>query len=110
MSAVLQLFPLPPVLTNRQQRALDAITRAGWGGLASNDLGAHVHAHPDDGRCEFCGSAGSELGKALRRKGLVRQRRVKTPGGDCFMVWVAVAARKPVRVIDPDIDPFPIGY
>lgn len=93
MSEALQLFPLPPTLTPRQQRALDAIQAAGWDGLASDDLGAFLHQHPDDGRCEFCGTAGSEVGKALRAKQLVKQRRVTAPGRDTYMVWVVVDAK-----------------
>lgn len=89
----MQLFPLPPVLTERQQRALDAITAAGWDGLSSDELGAHLHQHPDGSICQWCPSTGNDVGKALRNKQLVRQRRRKAPGGDHFMVWVTADAK-----------------
>jgi len=98
----LQLFQLDPVVKGRQHAALEAIRLAGWDGLASDELGANVHGwqgkHPADQLCEFCPSVGNELGRKLRGDGLVKQRRVKAPGGDHFMVWVAVGA-KPVRPV-----------
>jgi hypothetical protein len=48
MSEALQLFPLPPHLTDRQQRALDAITAAGHDGLTSDELGQALHQHGGD--------------------------------------------------------------
>jgi len=113
MTQPLQLFDLPPVtqLTDRQQTALTAIRAAGWDGLHTDEVGACVHAwqgrHPADERCEWCGSVGRELGTSLRDKELVKQRRVKAPGGDHFMVWVAVGA-KPVRVVAPF--EWPVGF
>lgn len=83
--------PTVPKLTDRQQRAHDAIAAAGYDGLTSDELGAHMHdRHPDDDRCQFCGSTGNELGRALRSKGLVQQRRRRAPGGDHYMVWTVV--------------------
>lgn len=92
ISAVEQLalvdVPAVPKLTERQQRALEHITVAGWAGLSSDELGAKMHdRHSDDDRCAFCGSTGNELGRALRTKGLAVQRRRRGPGGDGYMVW-----------------------
>jgi hypothetical protein len=94
----LQLVDVPavPKLTDRQQAALRLITAAGWDGLTSDELGAHFHRHDPDDRCQWCGATGLELGRALRAKGLARQRRRQAPGGDHYMVWtVAGDLRKP---------------
>lgn len=73
--------PGPAVtLTDRQQRAYRAILAAGYDGITSENLGAAVGAQPD-----WQKTAGSEVGKALRRKGLVQQRR-----RDGRMVWTRV--------------------
>jgi hypothetical protein len=106
MTEALQLFPLPPHLTDRQQRALDAITAAGHDGLTSDELGEALHQHGGDTLCEWCGSAGHEVGTALRAKALVKQRRRKGPGGDHYMVWITVDA-KPER---DRVDDFPEGF
>ena len=96
-----RLFDLPePVkLTDRQQRAHDLIQAAGWDGLRTDELGAALH-HPKHGlneRCDWCSSAGTAAGAALRRKGLVRQRRRKDANGHVYSVWTTVDARAPVR-------------
>jgi len=100
----LQLFQLDPVVKGRQHAALEAIRLAGWDGLASDELGAHVHGwqgkHPADETCEWCPVVARELGTKLRDLKLVRQRRVTAPGRDTYMVWVTVDA-KPVRVVQP---------
>jgi hypothetical protein len=106
MTEALHLFPLPPSLTDRQQRALDAITATGYDGLTSDELGQALHQHVDDTLCEWCGSAGHEVGNALRAKELVKQRRRKAPGGDHYMVWITVDA-KPAR---DRVDDFPEGF
>lgn len=92
-----RLFDLPaqPRLTPKQQRALDLITAAGWDGLKTDELGAALH-HPKHGlndRCSWCSSAGNEAGSALRRKGLVKQRRRRDANGLVFTVWVTADAR-----------------
>lgn len=96
-----RLFDLPeqPSLTERQQRALDLIREAGWDGLKTDELGAALH-HPKHGlndRCEFCVSAGNEVGAALRRKRLVQQRRRQDANGLVYSVWTTVDARPPRR-------------
>jgi hypothetical protein len=86
-------------LTDRQQRALDLITAAGYAGLMTDELGAALHypKHGLNDRCEFCGATGHEVGAALRARGLVQQRRRRAPGGDVYTVWtVAGDLRKPV--------------
>jgi hypothetical protein len=96
MSA-LQLFdPGPAIgaLTERQNRAYEAIKETGWGGLHTEEVGQAVHQHPGDSMCEWCPSAGMELGRALRAKGLVRQRRRSAPNGDTVTVWT-VAGKLP---------------
>jgi hypothetical protein len=109
MSPFLQpdrLFDIPtiPQLTDRQQRALDAITAAGWDGLTSTELGAIMHTdkHVPRNPCQFCGQAGAEVGRALRAKGLAQQRRRKAPGGDLYMVWTVAGRlrRQPERDYD----------
>jgi len=103
----LQLFQIDPVVKGRQAAALNAIREAGWDGLASDELGAHVHGwqgkHPADQVCEWCPTVGLEIGRRLRELGLVKQRRVKTPGGDSFMVWVSVDAKR----VQPRYDEIP---
>lgn len=109
-----RLFQIEPTpqLTARQQHALDAITAAGWDGLHTDEIGAHVHAwqgkHPAGERCEWDGSVGREMGNALRAKGLVQQRRRKQPGGDLVLVWTV--AGKLVRPQVERADQWPVGY
>jgi hypothetical protein len=81
--------------TERQQRAYDAIAAAGWDGLHTDEVGQAAHQHE---LCEWCGSAGMELGKALRAKGLVQQRRRKGPAGDIWMVWTVAGKIAPEDV------------
>jgi hypothetical protein len=82
----------PPRLSPRQQRALDVMQTAGRDGLHAAELGARVHAwqerHPADKPCEWCETAGLEMLKALRRHGLVRERRPRGQRG----YWQAVGA------------------
>jgi hypothetical protein len=108
-----RLFDVPPIqkLTDRQQRALAAITVAGFDGLHTDELGAILHAgtytHALHDRCTFCGAAGNEVGKALRKKGLVQQRRRRAVGGDTYMVWTV--AGKLSRAPERDYD-LPSGF
>lgn len=77
--------PLTPdlaKLTPRQKLALDAIRYAGWDGISSYDLGCAL-----GGSTHWAATAGVEVGKALRRKGLVQQRR----RGE-RMVWTVAGA------------------
>lgn len=64
-------------LTERQRFALDLISDLGP--IPDDELGAHMHErkgrHSAEVRCTFCGSDGRSIGKELRRKGLVKQRR-----------------------------------
>lgn len=106
-----RLFDLPaePRLTERQQRALDLIEAAGWDGLRTDELGAALH-HPKHGlneRCEFCTSAATEVGSALRRKGLVCQRRRRDSNGLVFTVWTTADAKPPAK---PEHFDFPAGF
>lgn len=99
----MRLFDVPavPILTPRQQRAYDAIVAAGFDGLYTDELGAVLHPHDDDERCDFCGSSGQEVGKALRAKGLVQQRRRKAAGGDSVLVWTVAGRLDKPRVVRP---------
>lgn len=92
----LALIELPPLLTDRQQKALDAITGSGFDGLTSDELGAVLHhpKHSLEDRCAWCGKSGLEVGRALRAKNLVQQRRRRAPGGDLYMVWTVVGELK----------------
>ena len=96
-----RLFEMPPPqkLSDRHQRALDLMEAAGWDGLKTDEVGAALH-HPKHGlndRCEFCSSAGNEVGSALRRKRLVQQRRRQDGNGLVYSVWTTVDARPPRR-------------
>lgn len=97
MSEQLALVDVPavPHLTDRQQRALKLIEEAGYGGLTSDELGAHFHRHAADERCVWCGSTGAELGRALRLNDLAQQRRRRAPAGDIYMVWTVVGKLQP---------------
>src|SRR4051812_26297019 len=72
--------PATPKLTPRQQQALDYLRQSGTDGLTPVLLGAMIHqstgTHPVGARCDFCATAGHGLLRALRRKGVARQRRV----------------------------------
>jgi hypothetical protein len=103
-----RLFEIPPAtqLTDRQTVALAAITAAGYDGLHTDELGAHVHAsqgkHAADETCEWCPTVGSELGRRLRELGHAQQRRRKNVGGDTVTVWTVAGrlVRRPDRVFD----------
>lgn len=98
----LALIPAPPAqprLTDRQQRALDLISRLAP--IPSDELGAYLHRHGPDSRCQWCATTGAEVGEALRRKGLVKRRRGKG------WVLMAGAADKPA---DPVFGEFPEGF
>jgi hypothetical protein len=105
-----RLFEVPPVskLTDRQARALEFITGAGWAGLTSDELGQAIHSwqgrHGLDEQCLYCGTAGAELGRVLRREGLARQSR-RSAGGESFLAWVTedTPQREPVERDDQDI-------
>jgi hypothetical protein len=73
--------PATPKLKDRQQMALAILRDAGAAGLQPVQLGALMHdswsgRHPASAPCDFCASTGNELLRALRRKGVARQRRV----------------------------------
>jgi len=96
-----RLFDLPdqPRLTERQQRAYNLIEAAGWDGLRTDELGAALHhpKHELNDRCGWCSSAGNEAGAALRRKGVVRQRRRRDANGLVFTVWTTADAKPPAH-------------
>ena len=77
-----ELVPLPglgapPALTERQAFALEVIRE--HGPIPSDELGAELCArnlrHSNDLRCGYDRSNGHAIGRALRRKGLVRFRQ-----------------------------------
>jgi hypothetical protein len=80
----------PPPLTPRQQHVADALHQAGHDGLTAAQAGAYVHAqqgrHAEDRPCDWCTTAGNEILKALRKRGLARQRGRPR-------IWVAVDAK-----------------
>jgi hypothetical protein len=105
MSEQLNLVDQQPKLTDRQERALEIIRAAGRDGIPSDEFGQQIHAwqgkHDLETLCEWCPTSGRELGKALRKKGLVKSRR----DGH----WYALdGIAAPVE--DPDVDPFPPGF
>lgn len=78
MSEQLQLLdgPVTPPdvkLTARQRKALDTI--AAHQPIRSDELGAYLHPHGPDKRCDWCTPSGREVGEALKRKGLVEYER-----------------------------------
>lgn len=125
-------------LTGRQRLALEHIAK--FDRLASDELGAFLHeerrsrtgrGHDRDERCEYCGDEGSQMGAALRAKGLVRYSRGAGTGDDsagwyvvdrCTCLQgertVAVRASCPVHGLpDPSSssqlgrsDPWPAGF
>lgn len=110
--------PVPPGVrvTARQRLAVEYV--AAKQPVPSDELGAVLHAdrlarggrgHSVDERCEWCRSEGREMGAALRRLGLVRERR----GAG----WVLEGAAAPPRaaapaedVYDPATADFPEGF
>lgn len=85
--------PSTPKLTAKQQHALEILIAAGPEGVTPRFLGAQIHAtwkakHTATDRCDFCGTEGTGLLKALRRKGVARQRRV-----DGRVFWQATGLR-----------------
>lgn len=117
MSEQTALFDAPaePPLTGRQRHAYDAIVAAGHEGLDSGELGAIDHQragkHTAGDRCQWCGSAGLDLGRALRTKGLVRQRRRRNVGGDPRSVWtVAGNVVRPEPASDEWDGTLPVPY
>ena len=74
-----ELEPLKPELTDRQQHALQLLQHAGRAGLTVDEVGAawceRRGKHSADTRCTWCGQNGRDVLKALRRKGKVKQRR-----------------------------------
>jgi hypothetical protein len=79
-------------LTPRQQAVLDALQRAGQDGLLPAEAGAIVHMaqgrHGPGLGCRWCPTAGLEILRALRKRGLARQRGRPR-------VWVAVGVPTP---------------
>lgn len=75
------LFDVPAIvtLTDRQTRALEIVQAAGVDGLTAFELGIHFTSE------QYARGTGLQLARALKKRGLVRQRR----GG----VYVAVNAR-----------------
>lgn len=78
-TTLLDVQPVPR-LTARQAHALTVLQDAGPTGLQPVVLGATLHdwsgTHPASRSCDFCHSAGIEVLRALRRKGVARLRRV----------------------------------
>jgi hypothetical protein len=76
------LFKPPPAdgnLTLRQQSILDLVRTHARDGVSSEQAGAHWHSlrsqHPPEDRCRFCRNDGGSILSALRKRGLVKQRR-----------------------------------
>lgn len=80
--------PVTPKLTERQSFALAFLRGTGTTGLKPGTLGRLIHIragrHGDDRPCDWCASTGLELLRALRAKGVARQRLVEGR-----MVWQA---------------------
>jgi hypothetical protein len=72
----LPLIEAPPKLTERQARALAFIQACGTDGATATETGRHLGATE-----MWAKSSGLEVSRALKKKGLVRQRK----GG----IWVA---------------------
>jgi hypothetical protein len=83
-----------PKLTDRQQFALRIVKDAGPDGVTSDEVGAAWCAqngkHTVDTRCQWDGSNGRQVLKALEKRGLVKyRRRTATREGG----WVAIGAQ-----------------
>jgi hypothetical protein len=66
-------------LTWRQQSVLDLVRRHGSNGIPTEQAGALAHAqsskHGPETRCRFCRDDGRSILAALRKRGLVKERR-----------------------------------
>lgn len=106
------LFTTEVALTARQAHALAVITE--HQPIRSEDLGARLHAwrhlsqgtgHPADEYCDWCTSAGREVGEALHRRGVVRY--VLRKG------WMLAREMSQDRVTSSQLrdgDPWPEGF
>ncbi len=45
------------------------------GGVYADEIGAKVHTHDDDQRCEYCATTGTSLCRSKRLRGLVIRRK-----------------------------------
>jgi hypothetical protein len=72
------LEPEPRPLTGREQVVLGQLQHAGEDGITAIQAGAWVHMnqgrHGLERPCEYCAHAGNEILRALRKRGLARQR------------------------------------
>lgn len=93
MTEQLELVEKGPKLTERQQRALDLITAAGREGLNGEELGDQLQAHPLYRR-----KTGHEVGQALKRKGLVAERK----GKRYVAVNLPVSSQSPAGMLADD--------
>ena len=66
--------PTPEAWTPNQRTAWQLLTSTP-GGCWADELGAAIHAHSDDERCQFCGTAGIALCKSKALRGLVIRRK-----------------------------------
>ena len=80
---MITLFAPPPAdgnLTWRQRSVLDLVRAHGSRGIPSEQAGALAHAqsskHGPEVRCRFCRDDGRSILAALRKRGLVKQRRL----------------------------------
>lgn len=99
-------------LTARQRFALEQV--AAHQPIPSVELGALLHeeralrggsGHTAGEACDWCATEGRNMGKALRAKGLVRERR----GAG----WVLVGFKGSTRIVgcyDPASSPWPEGF
>lgn len=67
--------PHPETWTPNQQTAWALITSLP-GGAFADEIGAKIHTHDNDERCNFCGQAGVALCKSKALKGHVIRRKL----------------------------------
>lgn len=66
--------PHPDTWTDAQQQAWALITTTP-GGVWADEVGARVHAHSDDERCDFCATRGKQLARSAALAPHVVKRR-----------------------------------
>jgi hypothetical protein len=66
--------PITDRMTPNQQTAWALITSTP-GGVYADEIGAKVHPHDDDARCDYCATTGIALCKSKALRGLVIKRK-----------------------------------
>lgn len=66
--------PITDRMTPHQRTAWQMVTSTP-GGVYADEIGARVHSHSDDERCNFCGTQGMAICRSKALRGLVIRRK-----------------------------------